>query len=48
MGILELILGLILFVIIANIFFSFIPIPNNIVGTIIAVIVLVMIWRLVF
>jgi hypothetical protein len=48
MGILELIIGLVLFVLIANIFFSFIPIPRNILGTIIALLILLFIWRLVF
>jgi len=48
MGIIELILGLILFVLLANIFFSFIPLPRGILGTLIAIIILIFIWRLVF
>jgi len=48
MGILELILGLILFVLIADIFFSFVPVPRGILGTLVAIVVLILIWRLVF
>lgn len=48
MGILELLLGLLLFVIVANIVFSFVPIPNNIAGSILALIILVLVWRLLF
>lgn len=48
MGILELILGLILFFVIADIVFSFVPIPRNILGTIAAVIILYYIWAFVF
>jgi hypothetical protein len=48
MGILELILGILLFVLLANIVFSFIPIPRGILGTIIAILILYFIWRLVF
>ncbi len=45
---LELILGIILFVLIVNIVFSFVPIPRGILGTIVAIVLLVLIWRLVF
>lgn len=45
---LEIILGIILFVLIANIVFSFVPIPRGILGTIVAIVILFLIWRLVF
>lgn len=48
MGILELIIGIILFLVIADIVFSFVPIPRNILGTVAAVLILYFIWRLVF
>lgn len=45
---LEILLGLLLFVLIANIIFSFVPIPRGILGTIIALLILYFVWRLVF
>lgn len=48
MGILELIIGLILFLVIADIVFSFVPIPRNILGTVAAILILYFIWRFVF
>jgi hypothetical protein len=48
MGILEIILGIILFILIANMAFSFIPIPRGALGTLVAILVLYFIWRLVF
>jgi hypothetical protein len=48
MGILELFLGILLFALIADIVFSFVPVPRGIAGTIIAIIILYFIWRLVF
>lgn len=45
---LELIIGIVIFVLLANIVFSFVPIPRGIVGTIVAILILVIIWRLVF
>lgn len=45
---LELIIGIIIFVLLANIVFSFVPIPRGIVGTIVAILILFIIWRLVF
>lgn len=48
MGIIELLLGLLLFVIIANIVFSFVPVPRGLAGTIVAIVILLLIWRLVF
>lgn len=48
MGIIELIVGLLIFLLIANIFLALIPIPRGIAGTIITVLVLIFIWQLVF
>jgi len=48
MGILELIVGLLIFLLIANVFLSLIPIPRGIAGTLITILILVVIWRLVF
>lgn len=48
MGILELLIGLLLFALIANVFLALIPLPNGIAGTIIAIIIVVLAWRLVF
>ncbi len=48
MGILELLLGLLLVGFLANLVFSFVPIPRGIGGTIIALLIIVFIWRLVF
>jgi hypothetical protein len=46
--ILELIIGLILFVLILNIVFSFVPIPRGILGTLVALLIVFLVWRLVF
>lgn len=48
MGILELILGLIAFILLANIFLALIPIPRGLAGTLIAILILIVAWRLVF
>lgn len=48
MGILEFIIGLLLVFFVANLFLAIIPIPKNIVGTIIAILVVIFAWRLVF
>ena len=48
MGFIELIIGLLIFLVLANIVFSFVPIPRGILGTIVALLILVFIWRLVF
>ncbi len=48
MGILEFIIGLLLFFFIANLFLAIIPMPKNIIGTIIAILVIIFVWRLVF
>jgi len=45
---LELIIGIIIFVLLANIVFSFVPIPRGVVGTIVAILILFVLWRLVF
>lgn len=48
MGLLEIIIGILLFVFLVNFVFSFIPIPNGIAGTIVAILIIILIWRLVF
>lgn len=48
MGLLQIILGLLLFIVIAEIIFSFVPIPRNILGTIAAILILIFVWSLVF
>lgn len=48
MGILEFIIGLILVVVIANLVFGFVPLPRGILGTIAAILILLLIWSLVF
>ncbi len=48
MGILELILGLFIFLLLANIVFSFVPIPRGIAGTIVALLILYLLWTWVF
>lgn len=46
--ILELIIGIIIFVLLLNIIFSFVPIPRGIAGTIVALLIVYVVWRLVF
>ncbi len=48
MGILEFLLGLLLFAFVANLFLSLIPLPRGIAGTIIAIIIVLLAWRLIF
>jgi hypothetical protein len=48
MGLLELIIGILLFVFLVNLVFSFVPIPRGIAGTIVALLIIVLIWRMVF
>ena len=48
MGIIELILGLLLVVLIANIFLALVPIPQGIAGTIIALLLVYLAWSIVF
>jgi len=48
MGILELIIGLVLFFFLLNLAFAFIPIPRGIGGLLIALLIILLIWRLVF
>lgn len=48
MGILELIIGLLLFMLIANVFLSLVPIPRGIAGTLVVLLILLFIWRFVF
>lgn len=48
MGILELILGLLIFMLLANFVIGVVPIPRGLLGTIITLLILVLIWQLVF
>lgn len=48
MGILEVILGVLLFMLLANFVFALVPIPRGIAGTIVALLILYLLWRLVF
>lgn len=48
MGIIEFIIGLFIFLLLANIFLSLIPIPRGIAGTVVAILVLYLVWSLVF
>lgn len=48
MGIIELIVGLLLFALIANLFLALIPIPRGIIGTLITILILILVWRMVF
>ena len=48
MVLLNLILGLLLFLLIANIFLSLIPIPRGLLGTLIAILIVAFAWQLVF
>ena len=48
MGIIELVIGLLLFLLIANVFLSLIPIPRGIAGTIIAILIVIFAWQIVF
>lgn len=48
MGILEFIVSLFIFLLIANVFMALIPIPRGIAGTLVALLILILVWRLVF
>jgi hypothetical protein len=48
MGILELILAILLFLFIVNLFLAFVPVPRGIGGAIVVVLVMILAWRLVF
>lgn len=48
MFILEFIFGLLLFVLVANLFLALIPIPRGIAGTLVTLLVLFFVWRLIF
>lgn len=48
MGILELIVGLLVFLLVANLFLALIPIPRGIAGTLVVLLVLFLVWSLVF
>ncbi len=48
MGILEFLLGILLFIFLVQLVFSLVPIPRGIVGTIIGILIIIILWRLVF
>lgn len=48
MGILELIVGLLIFILLANIFLSLAPIPRGIAGTLVALLLLYLAWSIIF
>jgi hypothetical protein len=48
MGIIELIIGIIIFLLLANVFLSLVPIPRGIAGTLITLLILYLVWTLVF
>lgn len=48
MVIINFILGLLLFLLIANIFLSLVPIPKGLLGTLIAILIVAFAWQLVF
>jgi hypothetical protein len=48
MGVLELILGILLFLFLLNLVTSVIPIPRGIGGTLVVILIGILLWRLVF
>lgn len=48
MGIIEFIVGLLLVLLIANIFLAIVPIPRGIAGTLIGLLILYLAWSIVF
>lgn len=48
MNIVQFLIGLLLFLLIANIFLELIPIPRGIAGTIVAILIVIFAWQLVF
>lgn len=48
MGLIELILGLLIFLLIINLIFAVVPIPKGIGGTIVVVLIILLVWSLVF
>jgi len=48
MGLIELIIGLIIFLFLANIFLALVPIPRGIAGTIVVLLILYLVWSFVF
>lgn len=48
MGILELIVGILLFLFLANLFVSLIPIPRGVSGTIVTLLLIILAWKLIF
>jgi len=48
MGILELIVGILLFLLILNLILALVPIPRGIAGTIVVILLIVLVWSVVF
>jgi len=48
MGIIELIVGILIFLLISNIFLSLIPMPRGIAGSLVTLLILYFVWKLVF
>lgn len=48
MGMIELLIGVIIFILLANFILGVVPIPNNIVGVIITLLIIYLVWGFVF
>lgn len=48
MGILELIIGIILFILILNLLFAVVPIPRGIGGALVVIVLIILVWIIVF
>ncbi len=48
MGIIELIIGILIFLFLANFFLAVVPIPRGIAGTVVTLLILYLLWSIVF
>jgi hypothetical protein len=48
MGIIEIVIGLIIFLLLSNFVLALVPIPRGIAGTLVALLILYLVWSLVF
>ncbi|MFZ1721126.1 MAG: hypothetical protein WAU07_01345 [Microgenomates group bacterium] len=48
MGIIELIIGVLIFLLVLNFVLAIVPIPHGIAGTLVTLLILYMVWQLVF
>ncbi len=48
MGIIELIIGILIFMLVLNFALAIIPIPNGIAGSLVTILILYLVWTLVF